>query len=149
METRPHCLLGFNCVRGRVRCPMQHTLIHEISARVSISRIHFPHTWVSCTHNFRAHHSEGKQYKTLHMQLFLYLSHLSLRSMIRYYKLLTKHKMSNGQCPGKLKNRFTCRFQVSNYQTRNSDKLQIVVPRLGSRKRDSTLSRVYTMRFVV
>ena len=47
-----------------------------------------------------------------------------VRSVIRYDKLVT-HEMLNGQYSEKSKNRFTCRSEVSNYQTRNSDKLQL------------------------
>ena len=58
------------------------TLIHEIfrasfNFAYLFSCIQFLCTCTSHTSNFRAHHTEGKQYKALHMQLHIYLPHLS------------------------------------------------------------------------
>ena len=47
------------------------------------------------------------------------------------------HEIVNRQCLNILKNHFACRSQVSNYQTRNSDKLQIIRLHLSSQKRGS------------
>ena len=65
---------------------------------------------------------------------------LDFGSMTRYDKIVMSYKMLHGQCPEKLKNRFAYRSQVSNYQTRNSDKLQITRPRLELTKKSFCFS---------
>ncbi len=67
---------------------------------------------------------------------------LNVRSLITYDKLLMTYKIVNGQCPEKLKGKFKLISQISNYQARNSDPLQIPRPRLEITKKSFSYSAV-------
>ena len=53
---------------------------------------------------------------------------LDARNLIKYDRLITTCKISNGLCPEKLKNKFTPRSNISRYNTRKIDDFEI--PRL-------------------
>ena len=64
-----------------------------------------------------------------------YIFHIcSFGCIIGYNELMVTHEMTNGQCPKALKSQFAYRSQISNYQTRNSDILQIIL-HLGAQKK--------------
>ena len=60
---------------------------------------------------------------------------LDVHSMIRYDKLVMTYKILNRECPEKIKNVFKFRSEISNYQTRNSDALQVIRLRLELTKK--------------
>ena len=66
------------------------------------------------------------------MYIFAFVALVELWDMV-----LMTHEVINGQCPKILTNQFACRSQVSNYQSRNSDTLQIIRLCLGSQKRST------------
>ena len=60
---------------------------------------------------------------------------LSLNELIKLDQAMMVHKILNGQCPEILKQNFTKRSQVSKYETRRANDLQVPRPRLEITKK--------------
>ena len=60
---------------------------------------------------------------------------LSVNELIKLDQAMMVHKILNEQCPEILKQKFTKRSQVSKYETRRANDLQVPRPRLEIKKR--------------
>ena len=66
---------------------------------------------------------------------------LSVNELIKLHQAMMVHKILNEQCPEILKQKFTKRSHVSQYETRRANDLQMPRPRLEITKRSFSYKR--------